>query len=63
MKIRAISHIKYNGKIIDPGKTIDLPEGVGAHLIKSGSAEAVKEATDKKNQGGQKNQDGKKNQV
>jgi len=43
MKIKAISHISHDGKMIEPGKTGEVSDAVGKHLVKSGSAVEVKE--------------------
>ena len=47
MKIRAISQIKHNGKLIPPGKTVDLPANVATGLVKAKVAEYLKEEKEK----------------
>ncbi len=51
MKIRAVSHIKHDGKVIEPGRTIDVPAEKAKALIRAGVAEEVKKETPKEEEG------------
>lgn len=43
MKIKILSHIKHDGKELQPGTVVDMLDDMAARLIAGGSAEASAE--------------------
>lgn len=47
MKIKILSHVRHDGKELQPGTVVDLPDDTAERLIAGGSAEASQDKSKK----------------